>query len=486
MDLQQIAIARGLFEGLILLDEKTLTPMPGAAERWEISEDGRTYTFFLRANGRWSSGNPLAAWDFAYAIRRILSPELASPAVSLLFPLEGAREFYEGNVPWETVGVRVPDTHCLELTLRKPTPYFLSLLAHPAWSPLCRENVEAHGDMTQRDTPWTRAGNLVSNGPYRLLAWRVGDRVLLGKNPFHWADLEGAPDTVAFYPIGDVATEQNAYENGELDITATIPPSHIEGIRRKDPESLREVEGLGAFYYMFNCETSSLANRHLRRALALAIDRGELCQLLGREERFVAGNLVPPGVGGYTYGGERVIFNPEAARKELALAGYGSGASVPPLQLTFNTAQQHRMIAQAVQEMWRRELGIAIELRSEEWKSFLLTRRTGNFSIARGGWIGDYNDPLTFLELFRSDGTNNFTRWKNSAFDGALDGAEAATSSAERLRHFQEAEVILMREMPILPLYFETNKHRVSPRLRGWFPNLIDYHLYQNMRLSSE
>ncbi|MDR2576871.1 MAG: peptide ABC transporter substrate-binding protein, partial [Puniceicoccales bacterium] len=264
VDLQQIAIARGLFEGLVILDEETLEPIPAVAERWEISRDGCVYTFFLRQNLRWSDGKPLTATDFTFALQRILSPQLCSPAVELIFPIKNARAYYEGKVSWDAVGVCAIDEHRLQIVLQRPTPHFLSLLAHPAWSPLPQRVVEACGSITQRDSSWTRAGKMVSNGPYRLREWHVGNRVSLEKNPYYRDDLREAPARIIFYSIGDAITEQNAFDGGEIDITATIPPDRVDMLRRNDPESLSEVASLGVFYYMFQCEREPLSNIHLR------------------------------------------------------------------------------------------------------------------------------------------------------------------------------------------------------------------------------
>jgi oligopeptide transport system substrate-binding protein len=481
VDLQQIAIARGLFEGLVLLDDRTLEPIPGAAERWELSPDGLTYTFYLRPDCRWSDGSPLTAEDFAYSMRRALSPELASPMAEMLFCLRNGRDFYGGTASWESVGVAASDALTLQLTLERPTAYFLSLLAHPICSPVQRKCVERYGSMTSRDSPWSRAGSMVSNGPYGLREWRVGDRVQVEQNPYH-RDRDG-PASIVFYPLCDAATEQNAFENGEIDVTATIPPDRIAALHRDDPKSVQEVESLGIFYYLLRCDCPPLNDVHLRRALSLSIDRCQLCRLLDRADAFAAGNLVPPGCGAYSYAGDVHAYDPDRARKELARSACG-GAGKITLSLTVNSAPQHRLIAQAIQDMWRRELAIAVELRSEEWKSFLLTRRAGNFTVARGGWIGDYNDPTTFLDLFRSGSANNFTRWRSAAYDRELNRAEGETDPALRRSHFQRAEAILLKETPIIPLYFETAKHRVARRVSGWNANLLDYHLYQNVRLS--
>ncbi|MDR1435964.1 MAG: peptide ABC transporter substrate-binding protein [Puniceicoccales bacterium] len=477
VDLQQFNIGRALFEGLVTLDCGTLEPIPAVAESWEISPDGLTYTFHLRPNCRWSDGSPIVAEDFVYSIRRALSPDFAAPMAELLFPILGSKEFYGGTAPWESVAVAATDDATLSITLCRPTPYFLSLLTNPVWSPVQRRCLERDGAATGRNSNWTRPGSMVSNGPYELAEWRVGDCVLLRKNNSHREVSEWSPDAVAFYPIGDCATEQNAFENGEIDITATIPPDRTS----IDSSTVSEVESLGVFYYILRCDVPPLNNRHLRLALSLAIDRGKLCQLIGRDPRFAAGNLVPPGCGDshnyeFAHG-----YDPERARRELSLAAVGKNSH--PISIAVNGTANHKLIAQAIQEMWLKELGISIDLRCEEWKSFLITRRSGNFTVARGGWIGDYNDPTTFLNLFHSAGTNNFCRWTNGEYDRELDAAERELDGAKRNSHLHRAEEILLGEAPIIPLYFETNRHRISNRVSQWKANLLDYHLWQKMQL---
>jgi oligopeptide transport system substrate-binding protein len=486
IDFSPIFVARGLFEGLVILDENTLEPLPGVADRWEISPNGLVYRFHLRADGRWSNGQTVVAEDFVQAAQRILSPGLASPTVDLYYGVANARAFYEGHVPWEKVGIRALSDDFLEITLERPMPYFFSLLAHPAWSPILRSCIEACGGWERWDNDWARPGKLVSNGPYRLVEWRIGDRVVMEKNPFYRNGMEAGPERVVFFPIANQQTEQNAFVGGELDVTSTVPADILDALRDKPESGLQETEALGSFYYLCNCTRPPLDNIHVRRALALAIDRKKLCQLLHRDGRFVAGHLVPRGTGGYVYDGKEVLWDPKMARQELAIAGYPNGVGLPPMGITFNTSGQHRLIAQAVQEMWRDVLGIAVELNCEDWKSFLFTRRSGNFFIARGGWMGDYNDPTTFLGLFCGDAPNNFSRWQDGNFDQSMLAAEMARDGEERLGHIAAAEECLIGAMPIIPLYFETHKHRVARRVHGWQPNLLDYHLYQNVRLDSE
>jgi oligopeptide transport system substrate-binding protein len=478
-----IFVLRGLFEGLVTLDEQTLEVREGVAVSWEVSPDGTTYRFELRPNALWSDGTPVIADHFVAGVRRILNPALASPCADLIFPVKNARAFFQGKVPWADVGIRAIDDRHLEIILERPTPYFLSLLVHPAWSPILPENLQKFDAGNRRDTSWARPGNLCGNGPYVLKEWHVGDRIVIEKNPNHHAAKSTTIARVVFYPL-EKDTELAAFQSGQIDISSSVPMEFIDACRIKHPEWLQEITGLRSFYYILNCKHPPLDDRRVRRALALAIDREILCQLIHCDPRFAAKNLVPPGTGGYFFEGKSVGYNPTKARRLLAAAGYENGEGFPPITLTFNTSPIGRLIAQAVQEMWRRELGIKIALRNEEWKAFLLTRRAGTYDIGRGGWVGDFNDPVTFLELFQSDATNNFTRWENAAYDNLLARAATPVTQKERFSILHEAEEILLKDLPILPLYFEPYRRLVAPRVEGWIPNLLDYHLYQNVRLS--
>jgi oligopeptide transport system substrate-binding protein len=398
--------------------------------------------------------------------------------VELLYHLAGGKEFYEGNAPWESVGVAAIDDYTIKLFLGRPTPYFLSLLANPIWFPVQRKCLEDNSATLSRNSCWTRPGKMVSNGPYVLSRWRVGDCVLVKKNPNYWRQADGAPDAVAFYPIGDSATEQNAFENGELDITITVPPDRMD----VGDGTVHEVESLGVFYYLLRCDRPPLDNVHMRRAMASAIDREQVCRLIGRDPRFATGHLVPPGCNGHVSIARRLWHNPQTAKKVLSRAACGGAGQ---LSISVTGAAHARLVAQAVQEMWRQELAMDVGLRCEEWKSFLLTRRSGNFTVARGGWIGDYDDPTTFLNIFRSGCVNNFCRWSNGCYDAEMEAADGELDPAKRRRHLQNAEAILLGDVPIIPLYYETNRHRVAKRVSGWNANKLDYHLWQNVRLNS-
>lgn len=481
-DLQGLYLARGLFEGLVILDPKTLEPRPGLAEKWSVSDDGTVYTFTLRPNICYSDGNPILVEDFIFAVKRALQPKFASPTVDMIYPVKNAKAYYEGRTDWESVGIRAINENTLQITLERPVPYFLSLLSQPVWTPLSPKMIEPYGAFDSRDNSWAKPKHLISNGAFKLKSWQVGNCIEIEKNPNYYNAKKNLLDGVIFFPISDPHIEQNAFWRNELDITANIPLDELEQLHQKHPESTQEFSSLSCFYYIVNTEHPPLNDARVRMALSLAINREALCHLLHRDESFAAYALIPENTGGYQRSQKLFQRDIEKAKALLAEAGYPDGKNFPKLTLTFNTSDQHRMIAQAVQEMWRQELGISIQLHSEDWKSFLLTRRSGNFDIGRGGWIGDYNDPVTFLELFKSQSSSNYPHWKNSTFDLYLEQAESASIN-ERLKIFEKAEALLIKNAPIIPLYFETYHHMVSPRVKNWMPNLLDYQLYQTLSL---
>lgn len=480
MDNAGIFIDRGLFEGLVRLNLQTLEPEPAVAEGWEVSDDGLVYTFHLRGDARWNDGRVVRAQDFVDAVHRVLNRAFAAPMVELLKDLKHFRDFTDGRIDIDAVGISAVDDSTLRIELERPVDYFLSLLTHPIWSPIRRDCLESFGSLIDRSSAWTRPGHMVSNGPFQLRTWRVGDRIELTRNRFYWDNGHNGIDALVFYPLSDRSTEENAFFGGLIDITASLSTESIDGLRRSP--AFHETASLSCFYYILNCDRGPLNDGRIRRALSLAIDRGALCDLLHRDRHFAAQSLVPPHLNGYEFTGHRLAHDPELARRLLAEAGFPGGKDFPVLRLVFNDTESRRLIAQAVQEMWRRELGINVRLESHEWKMFVSQRRAGNFDVARGGWIGDYGDPMAFLELFMASHPNNLARWSNADYDTILRASSAIENHDRRRELLSQAEDLLLQEMPIVPLYFETNLHLVSPAVEGWVDNPLDYHLYQYLR----
>lgn len=478
-------VLRALFEGLVTEDPVDLHPVPGVAERWEISADGRQYTFHLRANARWSDGQPVTAEDFVASFRRILTPALGAEYANMLYVLRGAEDYHKGrSTDFGRVGASAADARTLRLTLENPTPYFLSLLTNPPWFPVPLSVIARHGPVDRRGNPWTRPENLVGNGAFILRDWRPHQVIIAAKSPTYWDAATVRLNAIHFYPIDSVDAEERAFRSGQLHLTEFTPVGKIDSYVRTTPQLIRRDPYLGTYFYRFNTRHAPLNDARVRRALALAADREAIVTKVARGGQRPAGSLTPPGTAGYT-ATAAIPSDSEAARRLLSEAGFPGGRGLPPLELLFNTSENHRAVAEALQEMWRRELGVEVRLANQEMKVVFAARRAGNFQILRSDWIGDYLDPATFLDIFRGDSGNNYTGWAHAEYDALLDSAARTADPAARFAMFQKAEAILVAEAPFMPLYHHTHVFLIQPSVKGWHPNLLDHHPYKHVWLEN-
>ena len=471
-------IGRDLFEGL-MSEAPDGTVIGGAAESWEISEDGKTYIFSLRSDGRWSNGDPVTAEDFVYSLRRSLNPATLSRYTFILNPIVNAEAVAAGELPPAEVGVKALDSYTLEIQLQNPTPYFLGLLTHSASYPVHPPSVEAHGGQ------YARPGNLVSNGAYQLDEWVVQSHIKLVRNPHFWGNDDTVIDEVWYYPTEDQTAELSRYRAGELDLTNTIPKRQLRWIRENLADELVIAPYLGAYYYGFNMTQPPFAGSpELRRALTLAVDRDIITGQVTAAGEVPSYGWVPP-VQNYT--GQQM---PEAAwtqeqrieeaRRLYALAGY-SAENPLRTQILYNTQEDHRRIAVAIASMWKEALGVEVEILNQEWKVFLDTRRQKiETEVYRGGWIGDYNDAYTFAELFESDSALNDSGYVNPEYDRLLAEASAEGDLQRRAELLQEAERIFLEDLPILPLYFYVTARMAKPWVGGFTTNIMDHHRTRN------
>lgn len=474
-------ILMALFEGLVTKDPVTLEIRPGVADRWENSGDGRTWTFHLRPDARWSNGAPLSAADFVASWRRALLPALGNVYAYMFFAIRGAENFHAGrNADFTSVGVHAPDVHTLVVELVEPVPYFLQLLDHHSFYPVNLEVIRRFGAEDERGSPWTRPGNLVGNGAFMLEEWQLNRSLTVARNPHYWDGARVRLNGIRFYPVPIASTEERMFRAGQLHVTDRVPAQKIAVYRERDPAALRIAPFLGAYFYRFNTTVKPLDDARVRRALALAVDRRQIVERITLGGQWPAGFLTPPGTAGYTPPAG-IGHDPDAARALLATAGFPGGHGFPELELQFNTDELHRRIATAIQQMWHKELGIRITLTSQDWKVQQSRERGLQYQISRGSWIGDYLDPTTFLDLFRGAGGNNRTGWNNPAYDALLDEAARTTDPQLRLARLQEAERVLLDELPLLPLYIYTQVRLVSPRLCGWAPNLLDQRPWKSL-----
>lgn len=479
----EIDLASTLFEGLVAEHPVDLHPVPGVAERWEVSPDNLSYTFQLRANARWSNGTPLTAADFVQSWRRILTPSLAAPNAGLLYVIQGAEAYHKGVVPdFAQVGVSAPSPHVLRVRLEHPTPYFLSLLSHPAFFPVPLSVVRQHGGEADRANRWTRPGTLVGNGPFQLETWRINDQIVVRKSDTYWDAATVRLNAIRFRPFESIDAEERAFRAGQLHLTYVLPFGRAAAYRGEQARFVRADPYLNTYFLRLNTAKPPLGDPRIRQALSLSIDRAALVAKVLRGGQQPATSLTPPGLPGYEPPA-LVRTDVAAARELLAEAGFPGGRGLPRLSLLFNTSENLRLIAEALQEMWRRELGIEVELINQERKVVLAERSLGNYQILIADWVADYLDPVTFLEPWRSDSGNNHTGWRNSEFDALLFASARNGNPESRAAELQKAEALLLRELPVVPLYYNPHLFLIQPSVQGWHPTLLDRHPYKHVWL---
>lgn len=461
-------IAAALFEGLTVPDPGTLEPRPGVAEGWEVSADGRTYTFRLREGVRWSNGDALTAEDFVWSARRLLAPALgAAHAEDTLIFVRGAEAWLRGETEdWATVGIRVVDTRTVVFELEHPTPFFPSALVQ--FYPVHRASVEAAGAVTQRGGDWTRPGRLVGNGPFVLQSWRANQELVVGRNEQYWDARAVRLKGVRFFPFENPATEEAAFRNEQLHLTSSLPLQKIEVYERERPGVLKIVPDLGVYFYTLNVTRPPFDDVRVRRALSLATDRRVLVERVLRGGRRPASAFTPPGLAGYE-ANARLRHDPEAARALLAEAGLAGGTGFPVVELVIDSRDFHRVVAEALQQMWARELGITVRLRAEETRVLIASKRAMQFDLIRGSWnAATYQDPWYFLGPWVSGGLYNEAKWSDARYDALIVAAQAEVDGGRRLELLREAEDRLLEALPVLPLFWGTQVFLVSEAVTGY------------------
>lgn len=477
-------ILAALLEGLVAEDPKDLHPVPGAAESWTISPDGKTYTFKMRKGAKWSNGEPVTAHDFEYSWKRILNPKLGAEYAYMLHYVKGAKAFNEGKTTdWNTVGAKAKDDYTFVVTLENPTPFFLAILTHQSTFPVNKGAVEKFGhydDKTQ--IKWTRAGNFVGNGPFMLKAWEPNKIIIVEKNPNYWDAATLKLNAIHFHPIESEQTEENAFRTGQLHITNTVPSPLIPEYKKNKPNLLHINPYLGTYYYRIN--VTKVKDKRVRQALNMALDRKSIVDFVTKGGQIPALNFTPAGTGGFTPQ-PKIEENVEKARKLLAEAGYPEGKGLGPIEILFNTSEGHKSIAEAIQQMWKKNLGIEVTLTNQDWKVYLNSQKTLAYHVSRAGWIGDYNDPNTFLDMFVTNGGNNQTGFSSKEYDSLVEKAAKAKSQAERFKYFQRIEEILIDEAPVIPIYTYTRVKLMDPSVKGFYPNVLDHHPLKFIYLES-
>ncbi|MEE9352323.1 MAG: peptide ABC transporter substrate-binding protein [Thiotrichaceae bacterium] len=475
-------IQRDLFEGLVSEAENGKL-IPGVAERWEQDGSGKVWTFYLRKEARWSNSSPVVAQDFVFALRRAVNPTTASEYAFILWPLLNAKAINSGKIKEiEKLGAEAIDDYTLKIVLENPTSFLPGLLAHHMAYPLNQKALEKHGKK------WTRANKLVSNGAYKLTEWVPQSHLILVKNEHFREANQVKIDTVIYYPTEDQSSAMKRFRAHELDITDDVPSSQIDWVKKNLPKAFRNSPYIGTYYLALNLEKEPFKdNKDLRRALSLAINRDILTKKVTKGEEIPAMGWVPPGMAGYTSQTMKESGSNQKERMKLAKALYEkagfSKANPLEVELLYNTSENHKRIAIALAAMWKQVLGAKIKLRNEEWKVYLSSRSQRQFELIRAGWIGDYNDASNFLDLFRSDvGTMNPSSWKNTQYDELMSTAESEVDVQKRMELMQQAERILLEEMPLIPIYYYTTQHLINENIEGWEDNVMDIHPTRYLR----
>ena len=467
-------VLRDLYEGLVTEDAQGRL-VPGIAQSWAASADGRVWTFHLRPGLRWSNGAPLDAAQVVASFQRAFAPATAAPFGELFEALHNARAVQAGDVPPTALGVRAPDAHTVEFTFDRsaPVPALLTLpIAFPVYLP----------EVAQYGAQHTRPGRLVCNGAYRLEAWTPQANLVVARNPHFHASTTVAIDRVRFHVTEDAAAELQRFAAGDLHVTETVPPQPLPALRERFGQQLRISPYLGAFWLGLNLTRPPLQDAPgLRRALALAVDRDKLTRHITGLGETPAYGVVPPGIDGYVPARAAWSALDQPAREAEARrlyreAGYSREHPLV-LELRYNTSTPHRRLALAVAAMWRDVLGVQVRLRNEEWKVFVGNRKQRVITqVFRGGWIGDVPDARNFLAAFGSDGPLNWTGFDDAGFRMRLARADAARTPRARDAWLRAAEQRLLNADAVVPLYFYTAKHLVDARVHGWQANALDRH----------
>ena len=465
-----------LCEGLTIPNPFGDGNLPGAAESWQISEDGMEYIFNLRKNAKWSNGDDVTAEDFVWSWQRILTASLGSQYPDMLYYLVGAAEYHTGEInDFSEVGVKALNKYTLKVSLKAPTPFFIGMLSHYSTWPVHKDTVLEHGSIDDRNGQWTRPGNFVCNGAFNLKSWELNNKIIVEKNPNYWDASNVKLNQIHYYPVSNVMTEDRMFRAGQLHVTSTLPSQKCPIYIEENNPDLRIDPYMGTYFYRLNTNNPVLEDVRVRKALAYSIDRKLLVDKVTKCGQIPAYSFTPPGSNGYQPE-TSITFDPELAKQLLNEAGYSDNNAFPKLEILFNTNEDHRKVALAIQQMWQQNLGISVELVNQDWKVYLSREMVGDFQVSRAGWIGDYEDPNTFLDLMRPNRGNNKTGWENAAYDSLVAKANSTNDQTERYKLLNEAEKILIENMPIIPLYTYVRNYQLSSDVKGYNPHILDHH----------
>lgn len=471
-------ILKDLYEGLTIYDSNGKI-VPGAAESWTVSDDGTVYTFKLRENANWSDGSPVTAEDFAFTLRRVEDPKTAAEYANILYPIKNAEKANKGEVPTDQIGVKAVDAKTLEITLERPTPFLLQLLAHQTALPVNKASVEKNGDA------FVKPGTMVSNGAFKLEAHVPNDSLTVVKNDKYWDAGNVKLDKVIFYPIDDDAAAVRRFEAKEMDLVYNFSADQIKRLRESHGDQVHVNPALATYYYVFDNREPPYDDVRVRQALSMSVDRDFLAQEIYAGAQLPAYNLVPPGMEGYGEGPKpewASLSQIDREDKAVALmkeAGYGEGGKPLNIEIRYNTNANHERVATAVADMWKNTFGAKVSLVNLDVAAHYDYLQTeGKFNVARAAWSADYADPENFLSLaIGSNKTFNYGKYKSDEFDALMKKSYEETDPAARMKIMHDAEAVLVKDSPLAPFMNSANLWLVSSKVSGWGDNAVNEHL---------
>lgn len=474
-------VLRDIYEGLTTEDIDA-NIIPGQAERWDISDDGKTYTFYLRENAKWSNGDPVVAEDFVVGMRRTVDPKTISSYAQILDMIVNAPLVREGKLPVEELGIKSLSDKVLEIKLTASTPYFLGLLNHSSTYPIHRASWENHGNK------FTKAENSVTNGAYKLKEWIVASHIKLVRNPHYYANADVQIDTVYHYPTEDISAELKRYRAGELDFTDNIPNNQFRFINENLKDEFYVDPYLSTYYYIFDTTQEPFNDVRLRKALSMALDRETIVGKVTGVGEVAAYGFVPPRITNYqAYKYDWADWTREEqiaeARRLYNEAGYSEDNPLVT-EIRYNTSENHKKVAVAISAMWKQVLGAEIKLLNEEWKVFLQSRKNKDlWDIVRYGWVGDYNDAFTYAEIMHSTHGQNDSGFANPVYDDLVERAAVENDLQKRAELLAEAEKVMLNDYPLMPIYFYVTKHLVKPHVKGFKSTIMDHNYSRHYRI---
>lgn len=478
-------ILKDLYEGLTIYDASGKV-VPGTAESWTVSDDGTVYTFKLRADAKWSDGTPVTAEDFAFSFKRVEDPATAAKYANILYPIKNAEKINKGEAKIDELGVKVVDDKTLEITLERPTPFFLELLTHQTALPVSKASVEKNG------TEFVKPGVMVSNGAYTLQAHVPNDSLTVVKNPNFWDAANTKIDKVVFYPIDDQAANVRRFEAKEMDIAYNFSSDQIERLRKSYGDQVRVAPWLATYYYTFDTREAPYNDVRVRRALSMAVDRDFLAKEIYNGSQLPSYSIVPPGMSGYgepakpDFASLSQLDREDEALKLMKEAGYGEGGKPLSIEIRYNTNPNHERVATAIADMWKTTFGAKVSLVNLDVAShYGYLQEGGKFNVARAGWVADYADPETFLALsISTNKTFNYSKYNNPEFDALMKKSYDEADPAARMKILHQADSILMNDQPIAPFLTQASLWLVSDRVKGWQDNAVDEHLSRFLSVS--